>query len=918
MKKNFWLLLALLVAISLVLAACGGAEAPAPAEEPAAEEPAAEEPAAEEPAAEEPAMEEEMAEMALLAPAGGFLEQALAGDFAGTVVTVDGPFVDTDEVKFNNSMAAFEEATGIDVQYQGSKEFEAAISVRVDGGDAPDIADFPQPGLLASFVQSGDIVDVSTFIDDAWLKQQYNQSWLDMATIEGPDGPIMAGTWGRYFGKSIVYYPKQAFEASGYEIPQTWDEMMELTQMIADDGDAAWCIGIESGAATGWAATDWTEELMLRTTSLENYDAWTVGDLPFESPEVKGAIETWSQIWLNDEYVYGGTDSIVTTSFGDAPTPMFDDPPKCWLHKQGNFIVSFFPEGVEYGTDYGIFYLPPVDEAYGKPLLISGDLFAMFNDRPEVRAAMEYFTTSASMSGYITVGGGLSPHTDANVADYGNDLERDIAALATEATSFRFDGSDLMPGEVGAGSFWKGMTDYVSGSADIDTVLTEIDASWPAGVEGQSSAGVGEEDEAAMAEGALLAPAGGFLEQAMAGDFAGTVVTVDGPFVDTDEVKFNESMKAFEEATGIDVQYQGSKEFEAAISVRVDGGDAPDIADFPQPGLLASFVQSGDIVDVSTFIDDAWLKQQYNQSWLDMATIEGPDGPIMAGTWGRYFGKSIVYYPKQAFEASGYEIPQTWDEMMELTQMIADDGDAAWCIGIESGAATGWAATDWTEELMLRTTSLENYDAWTVGDLPFESPEVKGAIETWSQIWLNDEYVYGGTDSIVTTSFGDAPTPMFDDPPKCWLHKQGNFIVSFFPEGVEYGTDYGIFYLPPVDEAYGKPLLISGDLFAMFNDRPEVRAAMEYFTTSASMSGYITVGGGLSPHTDANVADYGNDLERDIAALATEATSFRFDGSDLMPGEVGAGSFWKGMTDYVSGAADLDTVLGEIDASWPQ
>jgi alpha-glucoside transport system substrate-binding protein len=150
------------------------------------------------------------------------------------------------------------------------------------------------------------------------------------------------------------------------------------------------------------------------------------------------------------------------------------------------------------------------------------------------------------------------------------------------------------------------------------------------------------------------------------------------------------------------------------------------------------------------------------------------------------------------------------------------------------------------------------------------------------------------------------------------LHKQGNFIVSFFPEGVEYGTDYGIFYLPPVDEAYGKPLLISGDLFAMFNDRPEVRAAMEYFTTSASMSGYITVGGGLSPHTDANVADYGNDLERDIAALATEATSFRFDGSDLMPGEVGAGSFWKGMTDYVSGAADLDTVLGEVDASWPQ
>ena len=55
-----------------------------------------------------------------------------------------------------------------------------------------------------------------------------------------------------------------------------------------------------------------------------------------------------------------------------------------------------------------------------------------------------------------------------------------------------------------------------------------------------------------------------------------------------------------------------------------------------------------------------------------------------------------------------------------------------------------------------------------------------------------------------------------------------------------------------------------------------------------------------------------------IAVLVAEATSFRFDGSDLMPGEVGAGSFWTGMTSWVSGAADLETVLAEIDASWPE
>ena len=124
--------------------------------------------------------------------------------------------------------------------------------------------------------------------------------------MDGADGEIMAGVWRRFNGKSLVFYPKAAFEAAGYEVPTTWDELMALTQTIADDGDPAWCIGIESGVATGWAATDWTE-MMLRTTSLENYDAWVTGDLPFASPEVK-CCRTWSEIWLNDDYVFGGTD----------------------------------------------------------------------------------------------------------------------------------------------------------------------------------------------------------------------------------------------------------------------------------------------------------------------------------------------------------------------------------------------------------------------------------------------------------------------------------------------------------------------------------------------------------------------------------------------------------------------------------
>ncbi len=108
-------------------------------------------------------------------------------------------------------------------------------------------------------------------------------------------------------------------------------------------------MGIESGAATGWPATDWMEEFMLRTTTPENYDKWVKGELKFDSPEVREALQKLSDLWLKEGYVYGGQEAIATTFFGDAPAPMFEQPPKCWLHKQGNFITAFFPEGVQVG-----------------------------------------------------------------------------------------------------------------------------------------------------------------------------------------------------------------------------------------------------------------------------------------------------------------------------------------------------------------------------------------------------------------------------------------------------------------------------------------------------------------------------------------------------------------------------------------
>jgi alpha-glucoside transport system substrate-binding protein len=392
----------------------------------------------------------------------------------------------------------------------------------------------------------------------------------------------------------------------------------------------------------------------------------------------------------------------------------------------------------------------------------------------------------------------------------------------------------------------------------------------------------------------------------------GKKVTVFSTLTEGD---FDACMKPFEERTGIDVIHEPTRDFESLITVRVEAGYPPDVAIFPQPGLLADFAADGIIMDLYEWIDKSYLEKQYNKTWLDMSTFNGE----LAGLWWRVSCKSLVWYPKKKFEAKGYKIPQTWDALIALSDQIVADGGTPWTIGLESGGATGWVATDWMEDIMLRTASPEKYDQWVAGELPFSSPEVKHAAELMGQIWLNPDYVYGGATGIVTTPFQNGADPLFTDPPKAWLHKQANFVVDFFPrKGDEMKTgDIDFFYFPPIDPKYGKPVLGQGEQLAAFNDRPEVREFMKYIATGESTKAWLEKGGFISPHNDASLDWYPTEASRKIAKMLLDADTVRFDASDLMPGAVGAGSFWSEMTEYVAGK-DLDEALADIDKSWPR
>jgi alpha-glucoside transport system substrate-binding protein len=329
--------------------------------------------------------------------------------------------------------------------------------------------------------------------------------------------------------------------------------------------------------------------------------------------------------------------------------------------------------------------------------------------------------------------------------------------------------------------------------------------------------------------------------------------------------------------------------------------------------LAPTFGKQGKIKPISTFLDDAYLQQQYPDSYLKMVTVEGE----VMGVWYVVGLKSLVWYPTQAFEAKGYEVPETWDELMALTDRIVADGGTPWCIGIESGELTGWVGTDWVEDILLRTAPPETYDAWVKHDLPFNSPEIRRVFEIMGQIWLNDDYVYGGSAAIATESLVDSPSHLFEDPPGCYLHRQASWIPHLFPQTVSYGQDYDFFYLPPIDPEFGKPVLISGETFAMINDRPEVREVMRYLTTAESTKAMIEAGGFLAPHRDTPLEWYPTAADLRFAQIVLSADTSRFDGADLMPREVSTGPFWRGIIGWAQGA-ELETVLQEIDNSWPE
>jgi alpha-glucoside transport system substrate-binding protein len=380
---------------------------------------------------------------------------------------------------FEGAMAEFQQSSGITIKFtDASQSFDTLIRPRVQGNNPPDIALFPQPGLMLDFARQGKLQDLSGQLNIDQLRSSLVPGILDTGTLDGK----VYGVPASMNVKSLVWYPKKAFEAKGYTVPTTIAELEALTNQIKADGTPPWCVGIESAAATGWVATDWMEDFVLRYGGPEKYDQWVRHEIPFNDPVVVQAAQEFEKLALADGNVFGGRKGVVSTNFGTAINPMFSDPPKCFLHRQGNFITQkgFFPEKVRQNLDeeVGVFQLPGTDAA-SKPVLGGGDLAGAFSNDADTKKVMEHITGPDFKFADLAASSWISPHKTFDTSQYPDETTKTIAELAYASTVFRFDGSDQMPGAVGAGSFWKGMTAWISGQQDLNEALTSIEESWP-------------------------------------------------------------------------------------------------------------------------------------------------------------------------------------------------------------------------------------------------------------------------------------------------------------------------------------------------------------------------------------------------------------------------------------------------------
>ena len=388
-----------------------------------------------------------------------------SGGTAGASVTVIGTWGGDEEKAFKAMVAPWETQTGNTVKYTGTRDLNAVLTTGVASGVLPDLAGLPGPGQMAEFAKGGSLKPLDGVLDVATYKAETAPALVALGTVDSK----LSGVFIKAAVKGLIWYSPKLHDYSSAP-PATWDDLKSQATANKGAANAIWCVGLESGAATGWPGTDWIEDIVLRQAGPDVYNAWWSGKQKWTSPEIKSAFETFGDV-IKD--ANGGSNTVLTTAFQEGGDGLFTSPPGCEFHHQASFITGLgkFKDS-KAGTDYNFFPFPDIDAKYTGAVEGAGDLFGMFHDTEAAKSLMKYLVTAPAQDVWVKLGGALSANK--NATSYPDDIAKRSAALLTNAKVFAFDASDLMPTAMNA-AFWTAIVDYTKDPTKLDSILTSLD-----------------------------------------------------------------------------------------------------------------------------------------------------------------------------------------------------------------------------------------------------------------------------------------------------------------------------------------------------------------------------------------------------------------------------------------------------------
>jgi alpha-glucoside transport system substrate-binding protein len=376
-------------------------------------------------------------------------------------------------------VALWEDETGGSMNYTGTRDDVETVRTRVEGGDPPDVYFPASLGFFRELQADGELQPLSACpnIDMAEIEAAYGESLNDF-TVDGEVyGFLFKGGM-----KGTIWYSPPAFEAAGYEVPETYDDLIALSDQIVADGGTPWSVAEGANGGTGFPGSDFIQQFLIKESGPEVYDAVASGETPYTDDAVRAAWEKYGQITLTDGYVVGGPTQALATTFSEGSLPLFSDPPGAYMHYLGAFNSGFitdpalgFPEGLEPGVDFDFFSFPTINDEFAGGVTGDGNMAIMFNADETTCSFMEHVASAAAQEVWIEAGGFLSVNSEVSLDAYPNDLDRRVAEeLGSSDAIFRFDLDDAQ-GSAAQAAVFAGVQEYLQGG-NLDDILAEIEA----------------------------------------------------------------------------------------------------------------------------------------------------------------------------------------------------------------------------------------------------------------------------------------------------------------------------------------------------------------------------------------------------------------------------------------------------------